>query len=530
MSKLPDQWVLTNLESLISSDGLLSDGDWIESRDQDPKGQVRLIQLADIGNGTFRNRSSRFVSSETAKRLRCTFLNEGDLLIARMPDPLGRACIFPGVGQKAITAVDVFICRPGSAGILTRWLMYFVNSPSIRKSIAAQSSGSTRQRVSSGRLKKLELPVPPLGEQERIVAKLDSAMARTAHLRGELSRIGKLVSWLKQVSLSAMLKQTAADFEHVSVADVAKATFDGPFGSNLKSKDYTDDGKRVVRLENIGHLSYRSENETFVSNEKFDSLIRHKLRSGDVLFSSFVDEDVRVCILPKTLDSIAINKADVFCIRPDKRKCLPRFLMYVLGQVHTYHALKELVHGATRPRINLKQLKAYSFPLPPLAVQQQLVRRMDDTFSRINQIDAETKQALTLIDRLEESILAKAFCGELTPQDPADEAAAVLLERIVATRAKVKNNREKERERLNEDDRSNSEVQTAVKGQGRMEKARNDVTKDYLSSLLKGPRKLPPGELWRISGMTIEEFYKQLRQELSANKIRQTADKELEAA
>src|SRR5258706_213073 len=93
-------------------DGLFIDGDWVESKDQDPNGEVRLIQLADVGDGVFRTRSARFLTMEKARELRCTFLEPGDILVARMPEPLGRACIFPGIGRPAVTVVDVCIVRP----------------------------------------------------------------------------------------------------------------------------------------------------------------------------------------------------------------------------------------------------------------------------------------------------------------------------------------------------------------------------------------------------------------------------------
>jgi type I restriction enzyme, S subunit len=97
---------------LSATADLLVDGDWVESKDQDPSGEVRLIQLTDIGVGKFLNRSARFLTSTTARRLRCTYLRPGDLLIARMPDPIGRACIFPDMGTPCVTAVDVAILRP----------------------------------------------------------------------------------------------------------------------------------------------------------------------------------------------------------------------------------------------------------------------------------------------------------------------------------------------------------------------------------------------------------------------------------
>jgi type I restriction enzyme, S subunit len=118
MREAPDGWTRSDIEQLAGVTGLTTDGDWIESKDQDPNGAVRLIQLADIGDGEFRDRSARFVTSETARRLNCTFIEPGDLLIARMPDPIGRACIFPGVGRPAITAVDVFVWRGSPNGPL----------------------------------------------------------------------------------------------------------------------------------------------------------------------------------------------------------------------------------------------------------------------------------------------------------------------------------------------------------------------------------------------------------------------------
>src|SRR5713101_882095 len=80
---LPPGWTWTTLPSLILADGLFLDGDWIESKDQDPDGEVRLIQLADVGDGVYRNRSDRYLTHRKALKLRCTFLEVGDVLIAR---------------------------------------------------------------------------------------------------------------------------------------------------------------------------------------------------------------------------------------------------------------------------------------------------------------------------------------------------------------------------------------------------------------------------------------------------------------
>jgi type I restriction enzyme S subunit len=166
---------ILKLQSLISENGLFADGDWVESKDQDPNGDVRLIQLADIGTGEFIDKSNRFMTMEKAKLLRCTFLEPGDILIARMPDPIGRACIFPGSNMPCVTVVDVCIVRPFSSDVDSRWLMHTINSKKFNNNILNFVTGTTRQRISRGNLAKLEIPVPSLPEQKRIAAILDKA-------------------------------------------------------------------------------------------------------------------------------------------------------------------------------------------------------------------------------------------------------------------------------------------------------------------------------------------------------------------
>ena len=128
LDSLPQGWAIAKTSEAIGVNGIIADGDWIESKDQDPNGDVRLIQLADIGDGDFRDKSERFMTFENAERMNCTFLETGDLLIARMPDPLGRACLFPGVGQMAVTVVDICLIRPNIGSVLqSKLLMYWIN-------------------------------------------------------------------------------------------------------------------------------------------------------------------------------------------------------------------------------------------------------------------------------------------------------------------------------------------------------------------------------------------------------------------
>ncbi|HQQ87691.1 MAG TPA: restriction endonuclease subunit S [Smithellaceae bacterium] len=187
-----------SLNKIIGNQGIFVDGDWVESKDQDPNGDIRLIQLADIGDGIFINKSNRYLTSEKAKELKCTFLEQGDLLIARMPDPLGRACIFPQIEIPCVTVVDVCIVRPDKNIVSSEWLKLLINSHGFRKAINKYITGTTRQRISRGNLEKIKFDIPPLEDQERIVKIFDQAEALRKNRK---QAIGFLDDYLTSVFL-----------------------------------------------------------------------------------------------------------------------------------------------------------------------------------------------------------------------------------------------------------------------------------------------------------------------------------------
>jgi type I restriction enzyme, S subunit len=336
----------------------------------------------------------------------------------------------------------IAIVRPGKFSVNPKWLMHFLNAPTIRALIDLQSSGTTRRRISRGKLAQLELPVPPLPEQKRIADKVDSLLARVGTCRDRLDRIRPLLKRFRQAVYEAASSGTLTedwrverargldDWSSTSVEEVATLVFDGPFGSNLKSSDYTEAGTRVVRLENIAPLRFIEDKRTYIAEEKFQALARHTLLADDVLFSSFVDEEVRVCLLPPELSGKAINKAVCFCIRVDSSRCHPRFLALKLASRSTFSALDDVIHGATRPRINLGQLRAIAFHLPSIDEQTEIVQRVDSLFSVATAIESRLTAARAKVDRLTPALLAKAFTGELVPQDSDEEPAANMLARI----------------------------------------------------------------------------------------------------
>ena len=175
----PD-WPVKTLGAICE---VFDDGDWIESKDQASSG-VRLIQTGNVGDGEFKDRSekARFISESTFSRLRCTEIFPGDLLVSRLPDPVGRACLIPDTGSKMITAVDCTIMRPRKDLMLPQFLVCLTQTSVYREQVRAKITGTTRDRISRNNLAEVKVRMPPLDEQKRIVARLDSMKAKTSEM------------------------------------------------------------------------------------------------------------------------------------------------------------------------------------------------------------------------------------------------------------------------------------------------------------------------------------------------------------
>jgi type I restriction enzyme S subunit len=149
---------------------LFTDGDWIESKDQSNSG-VQLIQTGNIGITEFVDKDNKkWVSTDTYNALKCKEVLEGDILISRLPEPAGRACIMPYLGTKMITAVDCTIVRT-SHKYSSNYVVQYLSTYKYFKEVNAALAGGTRQRISRSNLGNFIVPLPPtFKEQQQIGA------------------------------------------------------------------------------------------------------------------------------------------------------------------------------------------------------------------------------------------------------------------------------------------------------------------------------------------------------------------------
>lgn len=206
-----DEGIGVQMVSLKDLCTVFADGDWIESKDQSESG-IRLLQTGNVGQGTFKDRidKARWISEETFKRLRCTEIGEGDVLISRLPDPVGRACLLPALEHKAITAVDCSIVRFDESRMYPRFFVYYSQSPSYELAIGPLVSGATRQRISREKLGTILIPLPSMEKQLEILKKLDRAFAEIELLKARIKIVKDYTEALRQSLLSSAFTEEKA--------------------------------------------------------------------------------------------------------------------------------------------------------------------------------------------------------------------------------------------------------------------------------------------------------------------------------
>lgn len=394
--------------------GMFLDGDWIEKKDQDPNGKVRLIQLADIGAGEFKDKSNRFLTEEKASELHCTFLKKGDILIARLGEPLCKACIFPLDGLY-ITAVDIAILRIGYEQANPKFLVYLINSPWFKDQVKRFESGTTRKRISRKNLDRIDIELPPIPEQERIVARIEEMFSQLDAGVETLKKTKAQLAVYRQAVLKEAFDSASEDCRMLTIGEILtktrKGMSTGPFGTMIKKTDHRTNGVPMLGIENIGVGKFVDGNKIFVTEEKAIELKSFALKAGDIIVSRSgtvgelcaVPERAAGSLLSTNLMRISL---DSNIIRSDYFISLFQSKGIVLDQI------KELCKGSTRDFLNQTILKQIVFPVPSLDKQKEIVSVIESRMSVCDSINQTVDTALQQAEAMRQSILKQAFEGE----------------------------------------------------------------------------------------------------------------------
>lgn len=279
-----DPWEQRKLTNLCEK---FTDGDWIEAKDQSDSG-VRLVQTGNVGVTEYLDKpnNKKWISFETFEQLHCEEVYPGDILISRLPEPAGRACIMPNLGTKMITAVDCTIVRP-NAVTSTRFLLQYLSSQAYFDAVNTCLAGGTRQRISRGNLAQFNVPIPSSKiEQEKIgevLEKLDTLI--TLHQR----KYEKLVN-IKKSMLDKMFPKNGA-----SVPEIRFKGFTDPWeqrklgdlcvefrsGEFISASDITETGEYPV----FGGNGLRGFTDRFNHDGEYTLIGRQGALCGNVNFA-----------------------------------------------------------------------------------------------------------------------------------------------------------------------------------------------------------------------------------------------------
>ena len=178
---IPEHWAESKIKYLSKEpSSLFIDGDWIESKVIVEQG-IRYITTGNIKVGYYSEQGSGFISEETFAELKCTEVFEGDLVISRLNNPIGRACIIPNLNNRIVTSVDNVIFRPDSS-VNKFYLLHLFCSKEYFEITDLISRGATMQRISRGLYGNIKIPLPPIKEQNAIASYLDKKTTQIDHL------------------------------------------------------------------------------------------------------------------------------------------------------------------------------------------------------------------------------------------------------------------------------------------------------------------------------------------------------------
>jgi type I restriction enzyme S subunit len=365
---------------------VFADGDWVESKDQSSEG-IRLIQTGNVGEGVFKDRAekARYISEATFKRLRCTEIVEGDCLVSRLPDPVGRSCILPDTGERMITAVDCTILRFNPKQLLPTFFNLYSQSDDYLTTVAKECTGTTRNRISRSNLGLTPIPVPPLAEQQRIVGLLDEAFEGLATAKANAEKNLQNARALFESHLQAVFTQRGEGWVETTLGDICVVDWGN---TDLTKSSYVDGGKYLA-----------------VSAAGCDGRIGHKEHAKHTPVLSAIGAQCGRMFLPEE-DFTAIK--NTITLTPRVGTCAGKFLYRLLTHVELPK------RGAAQPFIAKGDILKFQIVVPEDSeAQLRIVDSLDELEEETQRLERLYERKLAALEELKKSLLHQAFSGEL---------------------------------------------------------------------------------------------------------------------
>ena len=449
LSVLPDGWVWTTLEEVSELNPR------IDRQSIDDDLEVTFLPMKNVEELSGKIDLSETKRFSELKRKSYTPFRDGDILFAKVTPCMENGKIALAYDLKngiGFGSTEFHVIRLSKEQSKRFFFFYFLQQKFRQEAKRAMTSAVGLLRVPTDYMRKVPIPLPPLPEQHRLVAKIKELFTKLDAGINELHKAQSQLKRYRQSVLKAAFegKLTAAwRAEHQGeIEPAAPIASDLPNGwswttleevSELNpriDKQNIDDDLEITFLpmKNVEELSGKID---LSDTKRFSELKRKSytpFRDGDILFAKVTPcmENGKIAIAYDLKNGIGFGSTEFHVIRLSEEQSKRFFFFYFLQQEFRQEAKRAMTSGVGLLRVPTNYMKKVPIPLPPLSEQQALVSAVESRLSVADEVEKIVTAELKRAEQLRQSILKKAFSGKLVPQDPNDEPASALLERIKA--------------------------------------------------------------------------------------------------
>ena len=423
--ELPKGWVSSSVIEICEK----SQYGWTTS--SQPNGNLKFLRTADITSGQIDWSSVPFCKNEP-KDVKKYLLNDGDIVISRAGS-VGFSSLI-NKPQRAVFASYLIRFRPL---IETKFFAYFLQSPFYWSEIHEKSLGNTLANVNATRINQIKFLLPPLNEQKRIVSKIEELFSKIDSTKQSLEQTKLQLEQYRQSLLksafegkipSAKIIFEKSNWEHTTYDEISKKI---TYGFTNPMPDSTN-GPWKITATNIKNNRIQYDDARKTDLKSYQKLITEKSRpKKDTILITKDGTLGNTAIVDK--DNICINQS-VASIEPNQSKVLPKFLMFSLQRPMVKQFIEKYKRATTIAHISITDLAKWNLNLPLLNEQQEIVSQIEQGFSLIENTQNIVNSTLQTLQTMKMSVLKQAFEGKLVPQDPNDEPAHILLDKIKSTK------------------------------------------------------------------------------------------------
>lgn len=446
-SVLPEEWVKTTIGHIAC----LENGD--RGKNYPNKSALIAVGIPFINAGHLKDgeidfENMGFISANRFNLLRSGKVRSGDILFC-LRGSLGKCALVHNITKGAI-ASSLIIVRPTVAN--PKFVLAYFRSPLSAHMITKYDNGTAQPNLAGRDLNLFSIPLPPLAEQKEIAARLDNLLGQVETIKTRLNSIPGILTRFRQSVLTAAISgKLTKDWREENgepdwnYRELNKFDIDiqiGPFGSLLHKSDYIENGIPLINPMHIMNGSLRPSTSMTVSESKAKQLQRYLLNPGDVVLGRR-GEMGRAAVVEK--EGYLCGTGSVF-LRPNLSEFSPAFIALFLRSPSTIRSLESGAVGSTMVNLNQTILKTLEFPAVAKGEQTEIARQINGFFAFADQVEKRVAEAQEQVNKLTQSILAKAFRGELTADWRAantelitgENSAQALLTRIKAERERIK--------------------------------------------------------------------------------------------